>query len=279
MQATDHNPQLTRLLQIMTAIEAVVLIVSFIGLFFLYDIAKPYWPWDITPFNARFISAIYAASLVVVVLLALHNRWSPARNTLPMIGIFTAIVLGITLLYWSQFNASRLSTWIWLLIYAVLPLNAAYHLWKYRRLPPADVTRFPAWVSPLLIAQAVILAVYSLAMFVAPAASTSFWPWAVDAFHARVYAPIFLAAAFGSLLASRAASREELMGLGAGQAVFGAVVILGTFYVDSIVHRINWSLPTTWLFIAIFGLALLIGLAYVIAARQSPSAVPAPARS
>lgn len=269
MESTEHNPPLSRLLQLMNMVEALVLAAAVIGLFFLYDVTKAYWAWDITPFNARFIGAIYAASLVVVVVLALNNRWSPARVIVPMIGLFTVIVLVITLMYWSQFVPSRPATWAWIPLYVLLPLNAAYHLWQYRSLSPAQVIRVPTWIKLILMAQAGVLLVYSLAMFVMPAAATSFWPWAVDAFHSRLYAPIFLAAALGSYMVARGASRMELMGLSMGQAVFGAVAIFGTLYVDSIVKRIDWSQFGAWLFIGIFVIAIILGVAYGVVARGS----------
>src|SRR5215468_9780354 len=107
-------------------------------MFLLFAIAKPLWPWDTTPFNAAFLGATYIASFAATLTLLLVGRWSVARTILRMVLAFTFVVLIVSLFNVAQFHFDRWASWAWLLLYIVLPLNAAYHLWLYRKQPPAQ---------------------------------------------------------------------------------------------------------------------------------------------
>jgi hypothetical protein len=269
MTLTERNPRLDKFLPALMIIEALVLLVASAGLLVLTAVFRPIWPWTLTPFNAGFLGAIYAASLVIVAMLALNPRWSPARVVLPMIWSFTLWVLLMSLAYLSNFNLSLPSTWIWLILYVFLPVGTGYFLWKYRsREPVAAVPLSRLWRNLMMIGAALLM-LYSLALIIVPAAATSFWPWTIDDFHARLYAAMFLAGAIGTWLTSRSAAPEELLVLGVGQGVFGALVLIELFIVDSQVHKVNWSLPNTWIWIVVFALIVGMGIAYVVLSRRS----------
>jgi len=277
MQSTEENPQLSTLLRAMTILEVVVLLGAASTLFFLPAVSRPNWPWEITPFNTRFMGAIYVASLLVVIVLASNNRWSPARVLLPMIFVFTAWVLLISILYVARFDFGKIGTWTWFIFYTLLPINAGYHLWKYRQMPPAVPVAVPNALRLFLWVLGIGLIVYAAALIVAPPIATAFWPWSIDDFHSRIYAAMFLAGGIGSLLGARSASAGELSALGLGQASFGLFALLGLFIVDGEVHKINWSLPGTWVWIAIFAAALVSGIGYMVLARQKKPLIAAQA--
>lgn len=275
----QHNPQLSAFTAVMAWIEALILVVGGLGLLLQPTLFRSIWPWELTPFNAAFIGAIYTSSLIAVALLGLNNRWSPARLVLPMIAIFTILVLIMSVLYFSRFRTGP-GTLSWFVLYILLVVTSGYGLWRYRSLAPAAPARLPPMWRRFLLLQGIVATAYGVALLLLPTAASSFWPWPLDDFHGRLYSAIFLAAGAGSLLAWRSAAPEELRTLGATQTAFGLLVIVGAIVVDLGVHRFNYAAPGTWLWLAIFAIAVAGGvttlaLSGAAGMRAAPSTSPA----
>src|SRR5687768_11143856 len=208
MSVAPSNPRISRLLQIVTCAEVLVLLVAGGGLFFFPTALRAIWPWSLPPFNAAYLGAVYLASMTAAALLVRSGRWSPARVVVPMILVFTAVVLAVSLAHLDRFDRQSPSTWLWLALYAVIPANAGYHVWRYRRLPPAGAVRLaPAWGATIAV-QGVGLGGYGAGLLVVPGPAAAWWPWPVDAFHARLYSAVFFAPALGALLLVRTAAPE-----------------------------------------------------------------------
>lgn len=273
MNASTRNPAITRLLYWVTAIEAGVLLVSGGGLFFLPSVVGDWWPWLLLPFNTRFLGALYLASYVMIAGLAWAKHWDPARVAIPMIFLFTVIVMSVTLLYLDRFDRIG-STILWFILYLGIPINAGYHLWLYRNQPPPDAYKPPAWMGLILQAGAVLFALYGAALLIAPARASEFWPWALDDFHARMYSVAFLAPAVGMWLIARAAGRIELLTLGIALVANGLLPIIGMAIVDNDVKRVDWNATETYTWIALFGAIAAVGLMLVALGIQRWSAPP-----
>ena len=61
MQTLNDNPKITRLLIAVTAVESLVLLVAGVGLLLFPSIIRLFWPWELPPFNALLLGAIYSA--------------------------------------------------------------------------------------------------------------------------------------------------------------------------------------------------------------------------
>jgi hypothetical protein len=256
---TAINPRVTWHLRALMLFELLILVLSGGALYFVPQVMRPQWPWDIPPFNAAFVGAIYLASVPAIALLGFVGRWSPARVILPMLLAFTGIGFIATALNWARFEPGRATTWIWLFLYTAPPLSSALHLWWYRGWPPAEAQPMPgAWRGTLTVAAAGLL-LYGLGQFLAPARLSSFWPWPVDDFHGRLYSGSFIAAALGNWLVSRRASRLELMAQALNLLLYGGLAIAGLLGVDRAVQRVNWSSWGTWIWLAAFALMALLG--------------------
>lgn len=254
-----HDPRISRLLRWLTGLEVLVLVVSGGGLFLLPAVLGPLWPWALTPFNTRFLGAVYLASMVSAAALAYIGRWSGARLVVPMIFAFTALVLGVSMIYRDRFSQNDLSTIAWFALYIIIPVNALYHLWLYRKLSPvADGQLLPS-VIVLLRIQALGLGAYGILLLVVPGMFGGFWPWPVDDFHVRIYSVAFITPALGAWLLLRSASVLELRTLGLTQIVGGGLPLAGLVIVDAAVRRVDWSATGTWLWIGLFGGICLMG--------------------
>lgn len=262
---SNENPPISPLLRILTIIEVIVLAIAGIGLFFLYDFTNTQWAWALTPFNSGFLGAIYLASMVAVGLLLLIPRWSAARMLLPMIFIFTLVVLITSLLHTERFLFPRVTTWIWFILYIILPLNCAYHLWLYRKLKAANAVPTPSLLQAWLTAQAVILGLYAIAMFIAPSTFTGFWPWKIDDFHGQMYSALGFSAAVSGLVLFRRGSADEFFILSITQISLSVLAILGVVIRSA---RVDYTAFGTWLWLGAFALAIAVGTAMFMYAQR-----------
>lgn len=265
----NDNPPISSLLRWVTAVECVVLIFAGIGLFFLPNLISPLWPWPLTPFNTRFLGAVYLGSLASALLLVFYGRWTPARVVVPMILAFTLIVLVVSLIYLGNFVVPT-STVFWLILYIGIPLNAAYHLWLYRNRPPAQPITLPSVLRTYLRVQAISLGLYGLGLLILPSTFAAFWPWPLDDFHARLYSAAFITPAVGAWLLARSATKLDLLALGLTQVFAGLLSIVGLFIVNSVVpveRQVNYSLVGTWLWLGSSLMIFLAGAAMVSISR------------
>jgi hypothetical protein len=259
------NPSISPIVKAMLAVEVLVLITSGFLLFFAVGTANTVWPWQIKPFNGGFLGAIYLAALIGVAALLIIGKWNPARVILPMIFSFTICVFVITLLNWSAFDTSRWGTWSWIILYALIPTISGIFWWRGRNLPAVDAKTTPSLLGNYLLLQAVVLAVYGVAMLVVPVASTAFWPWAIDTFHAQLYAGTAISGAVGSFLVSRQGSSLEFLLVGLMEAVLAAFSLLDVFLKSD---KVNYSLAGTLLWVAAFVVGLVVGLILVARSRR-----------
>lgn len=251
MTAT-RNPQITPLLRSLTFVEVLVVFASGVGLFFIPESASALWPWELLPFNARFLGAVYSASCISAVMQTVHGRWSPARLVTPMIFVFTAVIMALSFGYLSIFDFQRWEVWVWFALYIIIPFNCAYHLWLYRDLPPAETLPTSSNARAILLAQSILLGLFGFALLLAPAFAKQFWSWEIDVFHAQMYSVSFLTPAVGAFLLSKSASKTEWLTMGVTQAVLGLFPVLGVLIVDASIKRVDWLAASTWFWMIIF---------------------------
>lgn len=260
----------------MVVVEAGVLAVAGIIPFFFPETALKEMPWESGPFNVRFIGAVYLASLTAVLVWLSSFRWAPGRVALAMLSVFTGLVLVVSLAYTDRFDSVKLTTWVWFVLYVIIPIASIYVYMRYRRLPPANPNPTPAaWRTYLLIA-ATVLGLYGLGLLAAPDTFIDFWPWEVDAFHARLYSAIFLTLAVAAFTISQVAASIELLLVGLTQVVVGMFSILGLVIVDGSEGTVDWSALGTWVWIGAFAVLLVTGLALLaMRYRTAPDRVAA----
>ena len=271
MQSQESNPALPSLFRTVTTIEGFVLAIAGFYPFFFPHRALGDWPWLSGPFNMRFIGAVYLTSLVAVIVVLAVPRWAPGRVALPMLVVFTNLVLLLSLIYIGRFEFDRGGTWAWFVLYVVIPVSATYYWLRFRRLPPADPTPVPpAWRSYLLAAAAV-LGLYGLGLLIAPNTLTDFWPWPIDDLHGRLYSAIFITLAVAALEVSRVAAPVELLLVGLTQFTLGFFSILGLVLADVSENTVQWSALGTWVWVGGFAVLLVAGAALVAQSRAAPS--------
>ncbi len=121
---------------------------------------------------------------------------------------------------------------MWFFLYIIIPINAAYHLWLYRNLPPVDSTPIANSAKMILISEGVILGLYGLALIFIPSAAKMIWSWEIDNFHAQLYSVTFITPAIGAYVLTKGATKLEWQTLGLAQIVLGLFPIIGVIIVD-----------------------------------------------
>jgi phosphatidylserine synthase len=220
------NPRLPLFLRWVTLIECGVVLGTGLVLFLWPALGGDIWAWAVPPFNARYVGGLYLAAFMPLALAAASGRWAPGRVVLWMILTFTAAVGGVMLFYPDRFAWDRFAAYAFWFLYLFLPLNAAVYLYRLRRLPPALARAASRRERRAQTALAAVLALYGLGLLLRPAAFGALWPYGIDAFHARIYAAIFLAPAVGAWVLRRAAAPSERLALGLSLLVLGLCALL-----------------------------------------------------
>jgi hypothetical protein len=247
MVTEDSNPVLPPLFRAVTSLEGLVLAVA----------------------------GFYLTSLVAVLVVLTVPRWAPGRVALPMLVVFTNLILVLSLIYIDRFEFQRGGTWAWFILYVAIPVSATYYWLRFRRLPPADRTPVPAAWRSYFLGASVVLGLYGLGLLIAPNALTDFWPWPIDAFHGRLYSAIFVTLAVAGLTVSRVAASVELLLVGLTQLTLGFFSILGLVLADISEDTVDWSAIGTWIWVGGFGIIMVAGTALVVRLRAAPPVAPA----
>jgi hypothetical protein len=270
---SQENPPIPSFLRQVLAVECSVVFAAGVLLFFLPGLASQVWPWNIPPFNARFVGAVYLAAYLPLILFWFVPRWIPGRLTLWMILTFTTLVLITMLIHWNIFERNRIATWLvfWPL-YIFLPINSAVFLMRSNGAGIANGYDGPRLLRVILWIFALFGGIYGLGLMIAPELLTSFWPWEVDAFHGRMYAAAFVTPAIAAwLLSFRRRFAIEYLSLGLNLVVGGILTILGTLWTNTHVspeRQIDFSASGTWAFLTIFFLTGILGIVLITSAIQ-----------
>jgi hypothetical protein len=265
----EFDPPVTRLLVGVCSAALLVALNLGVALFFFPNQSRPDFVWEIPPFNAAFLGAVYLSAVVPMAALVLVRRWSMAQLTVPMITAFGFVLLGVSLAYVERFRLDRWATWLWFGLYLVLPLTGIYYVWLGRRF--IRYTPRAGWLAPALLVEALALGSYAVALLAAPDGASAFWPWILDSFHARLYSGVFVALVVTAVVLLSGAARTVWLAAGLMHIVLGVQAIVGLVLVDGTVHRVSWFAPGTALWLSGFALVALFGVAMIRQGIANPA--------
>jgi hypothetical protein len=89
-------------------------------------------PWLVPPMHARFLGSMYLSGTTFMLGCLLARHWSEVRAIVPVIAVWTGMLLVVSLFYLDQFDFSRTQVWIWFGAYLVYPLMALGLIWQDR---------------------------------------------------------------------------------------------------------------------------------------------------
>ncbi|NJP04222.1 MAG: hypothetical protein HC837_00630 [Chloroflexaceae bacterium] len=160
--------------------------------------------WTINPpLTAAFLGASYWSSCVLEFLAAREATWARARIAVPAVLTFTLLTLITTLIHLDRFHLdiaqfeliTVLLTWVWILVYAIVPFALAILLFFQLRVPGTDPPRrmpLPLWMRTFLVVQTVVMLTIGVLLFVMPTTLIGVWPWQLTPLTGRAIGAWFI---------------------------------------------------------------------------------------
>jgi hypothetical protein len=248
-----------------------------VQLFILTNVTDRFFAWTINPaLTAAFLGGAYWASCSLEFLAAREREWVRARIAVPAVLLFTTLTLIVTLVHIDRFHLgpsfafeTRVLTWVWIAVYALVPIVMAALLVPQLRAPGGDPPRLaplPAWVRLALIVHAAIMAPLGVGLLLFPQAVAPLWPWMLTPLTAR---------AIGAWLLSLGVAAAHASGENDWSRVrpaVGSYVILAVLQFIALARYpadVNWATASAWVYIVFLLSMLALGIYGVVALRQS----------
>ncbi|MGH2370130.1 MAG: hypothetical protein ACRDI2_18290, partial [Chloroflexota bacterium] len=145
-------------------------------------------PWLVPALHARFLGAMYLSGATFMAGALLARRWSSIRVVVPMIGIWTGMLLVVSLFHLAEFDWRKQQVWIWFGAYVLYPSIAAWITWRMRtHTESGPGPGLPGGLRRYLTIQGVVVIALALALFLFPQAAVALWPWRITPLLAQLY--------------------------------------------------------------------------------------------
>jgi hypothetical protein len=170
-------------------VAAALVLLAGTQLFVFSERTAVYFAWTIAnPLTAAFLGAAYWGSFLIEVSAARERLWAYARIAVPTVLLFTLLTLAVTLWHLDLFHLggrfgfnTQLVTWLWIAIYAIVPVLLVIVSVVQTRSPASDPPRtapLPAWLSALIAVHAIVLLALGTWLLINPLdAARAVWPW------------------------------------------------------------------------------------------------------
>jgi hypothetical protein len=244
------------------------LLVAILGLFMPALLASIFTWLVLPPLHARFVGAIYAFGAFFMLGCLLARRQAEVRGAVQLIGVWTGMLLVISVLNISAFDFTLLPVKIWFASYILYPLIAIFMTIRQPEMLEASDLPGPglsAWAKWFLLFQGILFTLLAVFLFFFPALMVTLWPWKVTQVLAQMYAGPLLAYGLGSLIFSR---QDQWIGV---RAIVPAMVIFtDATLVVSLIHFDVFSAQglSTAIWFGWFAIATLVLLLIGFAAVQ-----------
>lgn len=267
-----HAPAVT--IQAVTAgmrallyVAAGLVFVAGVQLFILGEWTDRFFAWTIAPpLTAAFLGAAYWASCCLELLAAREWEWARARVAVSAVLAFTGLTLVATIIHRARFHfndpnlVARTAAWLWLAVYAVVPIALTILLIIQFRAPGVSRPRV-APISPWLLfpiaAQAVIMLGLGVALFLAPTTIAPLWPWTLTALTGRAVGAWLIGLGIAAAQISWENDWVRARPAAASYAVFALLqcVVLARYP-----GEFDWGDPRTWVYLSFLASMLVVSV-------------------
>jgi hypothetical protein len=259
-------------MRVLLYVAAVLVLLAGFQLFVFTERTDTYFAWTVAPpLAAAFLGAAYWASVAIEALAARQALWANARIAVPTVLVFTVLTLAATLNHLDKFHLgsgfetrTRIVTWAWIAVYALVPLLMLIILVVQARTPGSDPPRgavLPGWLSGLLVLQAVGLFGLGVALFAVPDQASPVWPWKLTTLVAQATGAwlISLGVAAGHAVLERSARRLRPAAVG-----YILLVVLQCIALARYPHQFAWGSASGIVYLIVLGTMLLTGTAGLV---------------
>ena len=247
----------------------VLAFVAGVQLFFLAEQTDVYFAWTIQPPLTAAVLGAFFWSSGALFWFAYRDRES-GRGRLALLSTFplTTLLLIATLLHLDRFNftspnlLTQSVTWVWLVVYIVLPPVSLVLLFAQSRVsfkPAAPSAPVPSAVKAVLAVQGTALLIVGAALFLVPQAAAPLWPWKLTPLTSQAIASWLISTGF---LAWVERVREDYVRPDVAGICYGAIGALQLVAVARFAGDMQWSQAAAWLYLLFVASIFLVG-AYV----------------
>jgi len=268
MQGLDHSRPLTNAMKWMLLAASILVFLAGIQLFILTENTDRYFAWTVDPpLTAAALGGAYWASSVLELGASRQPTWARARIALPAVLVFTTLIFVTTLLHLDRFHlgngfpaTTQFVTWLWIAVYAVVPVLMSILLVHQLRAAGVDEPRrnpLPPWLRAVLGLHAVVLLTLGFALFVAPSMTMSLWPWMLTPLTARTVGAWLLSL---GLAAAHANAENDW---GRVTVATQTYVLLGILEFVALIRypsSVDWARPAAAIYVLFLASVLLVGI-------------------
>jgi hypothetical protein len=267
-------------MRVLLYVAAVLVLLAGFQLFVFTGRTDTYFAWTIVnPLAAAFLGGAYWASFAIEGLAARQALWANARIAVPTVLVFTVLTLAATLNHLDKFHlgsefgaGTRIVTWAWIAVYALVPVLMLIVLVVQARTPGSDPPRaavLPGWLRGLLVVQAVGLFGLGVALFAVPDQAASLWPWKLTTLVAQATGAwlISLGVAAGHAVLERSARRLRPAAVG-----YVLLVVLQCIALARYPHPFAWGSASGIVYLIVLAAMLLTGTVGLVKGLSDPSA-------
>lgn len=263
--------QLIRGMRIMLLIASLLVFSVGISLYILTEQTDRYFAWTIqSALTAAFLGAAYWSSCILEFTAAREQHWANARLAVPAVIVFTALTLGVTLVHIDRFHfnapelMTRVGTWFWLAVYAMVPIILLILLVIQLRTPGGDPARLQPIPGSMRIGQGLIglsMLLLGMVMLILPAIIIPIWPWTLTPLTARAIGAWLLGLGIAATHCVYECDMRRGRGVFLSSTVFFALQMIALLrYPD----QFDWGSPAGMLYVIVLMFIGIIGILGVV---------------
>lgn len=254
-----------------------LLFIAGVQLFILSEQTETYFAWTFAvPVSAAFMGAGYWAAMLHAYLGARARAWANVRSSLPAALTATSLLTITTFLHLDKFHLAspllitRFVTWVWIVVYVIVPPILAIAWIVQNRLPGArDAARgtnpLPGWMRGGFVILAAFALLSGLGLFLVPGTMAGIWPWPVTPLAARAVSAWLCA--FGVACGTLIFENDIRHGAGTCSSLF-AFCVLQLIVVLRYAGTIDWAKPMSIVYILFLFVGALVTGGTLLANRR-----------
>ena len=252
-----------------------LLFIAGVQLFILSSQTETYFAWTFAaPISAAFMGAGYWAAMFHAYIGSRAKAWATVRTSMPAALVATSLLTITTFLHLDKFHLhspmliTRFVTWVWIVVYVLVPPILLIAWIIQSRLPGAQSrgqNPLPTWMRGGFTLLAVFFLLSGLGLFFAPGTVSQLWPWTVPPLAARAISAWLCA--FGVACVSLVLENDIKNGSGTCLSLF-TFCVLELIVIARYPTAIDWAKPMAVAYLLFLTLGLVITGANLLANRK-----------
>jgi len=265
----------TKEIQVILIIASILVVSVGSSLYFFSEKTDLLFSWTINPpLTAAYLGAGYLAAFVLEYLASREKSWANARIAVPGMWSFTFVTLIVTLYHLDRFHFDSpnlitvAGTWVWLLVYILVPIVLGIFWIRQIRqagMEPTRVNKLPGWLRYSALIQGIVLVVSGTVMVLLPDKAIPYWPWTLSALTCRAIGAWGIGNGVFTIQAYIENDWERMRPFMPSWGLYGVLQLVNVLIYH---NTLNWGQISAWIYLIFIIWIITIG-GYGTLARRS----------